>query len=458
MTALMFFNNSVPVASAAKKQLFLRLNSATQLRLSSNFAPKGPKARASLATLSHHHSPLVPSKAALKLQTGEVFQASSFGANKSVSGEVVFTTSVVGYPESMTDPSYRGQILVFTQPLVGNYGVPAHGRDAFGLLKHFESESIQVRGIIVNDYATRYSHWNAVESLGSWCIRSGIPAICGVDTRAVVTLLRDRGSTLGEIVIADSQHAALEGLYDPNKVNLVAEASTKTKQVYNSGAPIKIALIDCGVKHNIIRCLVKLGAEVSVVPWDYDVLADGEAAYDGVFISNGPGDPAKCIPTINNLAKMIKFHQMTHNPVPIFGICMGHQLLGLAAGFKSYKLPFGNRGHNQPAINMLTGSCVITSQNHGFALQDDANIPSGWMPYFKNANDGSNEGIRHVSLPYSSVQFHPEAMGGPRDAEYLFQDFIDQVKAFKANRNASKASFASSGSISKTQAVSAIGI
>ncbi|KAI8923962.1 small subunit of carbamoyl-phosphate synthase, partial [Entophlyctis helioformis] len=381
--------------------------------------------------------------ATLRLQSGDLFAATSFGAPLSpslpVTGEVVFTTSIVGYPESMTDPSYRGQILVFTQPLVGNYGVPPPSRDEFGLLKHFESSNIQVKGIIVNDYATHYSHWNAIESLGQWCARQGIPALSGVDTRAIVTLLRSRGSTLGEICVsgnasppAPTSGTILPGLDDPTTQNLVAQVSCSAKTVYNQGASLKIALIDCGVKQNIIRCLAKRGAEVTVVPWDYNILADGEDAYDGVFISNGPGNPAKCQATVRNLSALMDHQRATGKIVPIFGICMGHQLLGLAAGFKSFKLPFGNRGHNQPAINLLDGSCVITSQNHGFALDDSPHaIPTGWAPYFRNANDGTNEGIRHVSLPYSSVQFHPEAMGGPWDTEFLFESFLADVRSFK---------------------------
>nr|KAJ3419679.1 Multifunctional pyrimidine synthesis protein CAD [Polyrhizophydium stewartii] len=382
--------------------------------------------------------------AVLRLQTGDVIHATSFGAPLAapVQGEVVFTTSIVGYPESMTDPSYTGQILVFTQPLVGNYGVPAPTRDQFGLLRHFESDKIQVRGIIVNDYAAKYSHWNAIESLGHWCARHGVPAISGVDTRALVTLLRNRGSTLGEIRVAPAQPDAAAALAtecrqnppvfaDPNLDNLVARVSTPSKLVYNKGGDIKVALVDCGAKQNIIRCLAKRGAEVTVVPWDYNLLDDGDA-YDGIFISNGPGDPKMCSKAAANLVAVMRHQQTSGKIVPIFGICMGHQLLGIAAGFRAYKLPFGNRGHNQPALNLVDGSCVITSQNHGYALDDtDGAVPVGWAPYFRNANDGSNEGIRHLTLPYSSVQFHPEAMGGPLDTEFLFENFVRDVRTFK---------------------------
>ncbi|KAJ3119065.1 Multifunctional pyrimidine synthesis protein CAD, partial [Nowakowskiella sp. JEL0407] len=384
----------------------------------------------SIASVVSHEPPFLP--ATLSLKSGHSFSATSFGAplTESISGEVVFTTAIVGYPESMTDPSYRGQILVFTQPLVGNYGVPGNELDEFGLLSHFESDHIQVKAIVVNDYATKYSHWNAIESLGQWCARNGVVAISGVDTREVVTILRDRGSTLGQISINGSPDVTK--FDDPNTRNLAAEVSTKKRVVYNKGAPVKVALIDCGVKHNIIRCLASRGVEVHLVPWDHDLLAD-EVKYDGVFISNGPGDPRKCDKTVANLREYIK--NQPEVPIPIFGICMGNQILGLAAGFDIYKLPYGNRGHNQPALDLITGKCVITSQNHGYAVKDTVKVP-GWSAYFRNANDGSNEGVRHDTLPFRSVQFHPEAQGGPLDTEYLFTDFVENVHKYKSLRGA----------------------
>ncbi|ORX65740.1 small subunit of carbamoyl phosphate synthase [Linderina pennispora] len=302
--------------------------------------------------------------------SGETFTGGSFGAPVSTVGETVFTTSLVGYPESMTDPSYLGQLLVFTQPLIGNYGVPKRTRDSYGLLKHFESEKIQCRGIIVSDYATKYSHWNA--------------AITGVDTRALVHILRGQGSTLGSLSDID--------WVDPNVDNL----------------------------YNIIRSLCDQGAKVSLLP---------SIVYDGIFISNGPGSPTHCTKTIENLRAAFTAYQR-----PIFGICMGNQLMGLAAGLNAYKLRFGNRGHNQPAVDLTTGKCVITSQNHGYAL-DDSRMPQGWDRYYVNANDGSNEGIRHLSKPFRSVQFHPEAKGGPLDTGYLFADFVNEVRATKKAAN-----------------------
>jgi len=386
------------------------------------------KSQAKAPSKINKEPPRVP--ATFTLKTGQSFKGTSFGAplTESVSGEVVFTTSLVGYPESMTDPSYKGQILVFTQPLIGNYGIPAQEKDEFGLFKHFESDNIHVKAIIVCDYAKKYSHWRAVESLGAWCARHNIPAIEGVDTRAVVTILREQGSTLGEILIGNAKPA--KELEDPNKRNLVAEVSVKHKKIYNKGAEFKIALIDCGAKQNIIRCLCKRGAEVHLVPWDHDFSKDN-TKYNGYFISNGPGNPDYCDKTIENLKYLLVRESAKAVPTPIFGICMGNLLLASAAGFETYKLPYGNRGHNQPAINLKTNQCVITSQNHGFAIRDsDDKMVPGWERYFVNANDGSNEGIRHKTLPFASVQYHPEAKAGPHDTEYLFDEYIETVREY----------------------------
>ncbi|KAI9032610.1 small subunit of carbamoyl-phosphate synthase [Phycomyces nitens] len=372
--------------------------------------------------------------AALKLKSGQIFQGTSFGAEKSTFGEAVFTTSLVGYPESMTDPSYTGQLLVFTQPLIGNYGVPGEIKDEFGLYKYFESEGIQVQGIIVNDYATQYSHWTAVESLGEWCKRYNVPAISGVDTRAITHRLREQGSTLAQLAIGDSalkNDISSLDFPNPNDENLVAKVSTKIPMHYNPKGDVKIAVVDCGVKQNILRCLVKQGASVTVLPFDFDFNQISDQ-FDGLFISNGPGSPTTCTETVKNLRTALDSFDK-----PIFGICMGNLLLGMAAGMDVYKLPFGNRGHNQPAINVDTGKCYITSQNHGYALKDDV-MPKGWRRMFVNANDGSNEGIRHETKPIFSVQFHPEAKGGPQDTEYLFQDFLRHVRSDKLKRSGSQ--------------------
>ena len=372
-----------------------------------------------LATVVSTQAAKLPA-ARVELVNGTAFEGFAFGDTRSVAGEVVFSTGLVGYPESMSDPSYRGQILVFTQPLIGNYGVPSSATDAFGLPKNFESDRIQVSGIIVADAALRYSHWNAVESLGSWCQRHHVPAITGVDTRALTKLLRTRGSALGRIRTVDGAAVPFE---NPNQRNLVAEVSTKAVRVINPGGDVTIAVIDCGVKANILRCLAERGARVLVLPWDYDL---SKVQYDGLLVSNGPGDPATCAPTVKQLAA-VAFQR----PQPVFGICMGNLLMGMAAGASTYKLQFGNRGHNQPALYHENGKAVVTSQNHGYAV-DLKTLPPTWRPLFTNLNDGSNEGLTHRTLPYTSVQFHPEFRGGPEDTAFLFDSFLKSVHAVKA--------------------------
>ncbi|KIW64439.1 protein pyrABCN [Phialophora macrospora] len=402
-------------------------------------------------------------KVYLELKDGQVFQGLSFGANKSVSGELVFQTGLVGYPESITDPSYRGQLLVITFPLVGNYGVPSRETldELLGdLPKHFESDKIHIGGLIVASYAGEsYSHHLATSSLGTWLKEQGIPAICGVDTRALTKIIREEGSMLGRILQArpSPKSKLTNGItsnslptgdvvmgpqnwreqvqevewHDQNKRNLVAEVSVKKPKVYSppasrallhpSGRPVRVVVVDVGLKYNQLRCLLARGVEVIVVPWDYDFPALAGKDYDGLFISNGPGDPAMMTPTVKHIAEAMK-----EGRTPIFGICLGHQLLARAAGADTLKMKFGNRGHNIPCTSLLSGRCYITSQNHGFAV-DSMTLPDGWEELFVNANDGSNEGIRHVSRPYFSVQFHPESTPGPRDTEFLFDVFIDAV-------------------------------
>ncbi|KAK3353500.1 carbamoyl-phosphate synthase arginine-specific small chain-like protein [Lasiosphaeria hispida] len=364
--------------------------------------------------------------ATLTIRDGPVFHGTAYGANSNISGEAVFTTSLVGYPESMTDPSYRGQILVFTQPLIGNYGVPSSERDEFNLLKYFESPHIQCAGIVVADVAEKHSHWTAVEGLSEWCAREGVPIISGVDTRAIVTYLREQGSSLARISIGDEYDADEdEGFVDPGAINLVKRVSTKAPFVVSSpNATFHVALLDCGVKENILRSLVNRGASVTVFPYDYPIhkVADN---FDGVFISNGPGDPTHCQETVYNLARL-----METSSVPIMGICLGHQLLALAVGAETIKLKYGNRAHNIPALDLTTGQCHITSQNHGYAV-DASTLPSEFTEYFVNLNDGSNEGMMHKTRPIFSTQFHPEAKGGPMDSSYLFDKYLDNVKLFK---------------------------
>lgn len=341
----------------------------------------------------------------LHLQNETVWEGQSFGADQQISGEVVFTTGMTGYVESLTDPSFAGQILVCTYPLIGNYGVPSP--------ETFESNKIQVAGLIVSEYSENYSHGDAVQSLAAWLKASGVPAITGVDTRAVTKQLREHGVMLGQIT-----HSADPGEFlDPNAENLVARVSPKEVQTYGNG-PIKIVAVDCGMKENIVRSLTRSEVTLVRVPWNYDFSND---AYDALFVSNGPGDPAQCTATIANIKKAMDAHK------PILGICLGNQLLAHAAGGTTYKLKYGHRGQNQPCIDVDTKRCYITSQNHGYAV-DAKSLPQGWREWFVNGNDGSNEGIRHTSEPWMSVQFHPEAAPGPTDTVWIFDDFIASLK------------------------------
>jgi carbamoyl-phosphate synthase small subunit len=348
----------------------------------------------------------------LVLEDGTEFEGKSFGYKRSVAGEVVFYTGMTGYPESLTDPSYAGQILVPTFPMIGNYGVPDDSYQD-GLPRFFESEKIQASGIVVCDYSHEYSHWNAQRSLSGWLVSSGVPGIYGIDTRALTRILRVKGSMLGKIEFSDEPVS----FYDPNQENLVARVSCTGKTVYGNGK-YRILLIDCGVKAHIIRCLVQRDATVIRVPWDYDF--SGEE-YDGLFISNGPGDPAMCGITVGHIRNVLDQDK------PIMGICLGNQLLARAAGASTYKLKFGHRGHNQPVLLSGTDRCFITSQNHGYAVSQDS-LPEGWEPFFVNVNDGTNEGIRHSTKPFFSSQFHPEASSGPVDTEFLFDEFMDKIK------------------------------
>jgi carbamoyl-phosphate synthase small subunit len=346
-------------------------------------------------------------KANLELEDGSVYQGISFGSQKSIAGEVVFNTGMMGYPESLTDPSYTGQILVLTYPLIGNYGVPER-KIVEGLDTLFESSQIHIRGLIVADYTSEYSHWNAAKSLGEWLQEHDVPGVHGIDTRMLTKRLRDEGSLLGRIRFFNNEIA----FKDPNEENLVARVSIDEPVEYGSGDK-KVILVDCGCKNNIIASLLKRGLTVRRVPWDYDFTHE---AYDGVVISNGPGDPKSCGATVEHIRTVLDQHR------PIFGICMGNQLLARAAGAETYKLKFGHRSQNQPCIEVGTKRCYITSQNHGYAV-DGRTLPDGWEPWFVNANDGTNEGIRHSRYPFMSVQFHPEAMPGPTDTQLLFQDF-----------------------------------
>ncbi len=336
----------------------------------------------------------------------------SFGAGTSVSGEVVFNTAMTGYPESLTDPSYKGQILALTYPLIGNYGVPGEDLEN-DMAKFFESDRLHISGLIISDYSHEYSHWNAKISLGEWLKKYNIPGIYGIDTRSLTKRLREKGTMLGKIIF-DNKDVPM---YDPNKDNLVDLVSIKDKKVYGNGK-YRVVLIDCGVKHNIIRNLLKRDTTVVRVPWNFDTSTE---EYDGLFISNGPGDPKMCTETIRNLSKAFEQDK------PIMGICLGNQLMALASGADTYKLKYGHRSHNQPVLEVGTKKAYITSQNHGFAINNNT-LTKDWAPLFINLNDNTNEGMKHKTKPFFSSQFHPEASGGPVDTEFLFDEFIENIK------------------------------
>ena len=307
--------------------------------------------------------------------------------------------------------------------MIGNYGVPDRNViDEFGLPAFFESKKIHPRGLIVQDYSHHYSHWNAASSLGDWLKEEGVAGLSGIDTRMLTKKIRETGALMGRIEVDTSAPAPdFSQMTNPNLINLVNEVSTKEAVVYGKGNPVKVIAVDGGMKYNIIRQLVKRGAELTVVPWDHPFAAEMHN-YDGLFLSNGPGDPTMCVETINELKKVVNCADSEVKP--IFGICLGNQLMGLAAGGKAEKLPFGNRGQNQPVLNHQTGECYITPQNHGYHINCETLEP-GWKTLFTNANDGSNEGIAHESRPYFTAQFHPEANCGPSDTEFMFDTFLE---------------------------------
>ncbi|MDP4174784.1 MAG: glutamine-hydrolyzing carbamoyl-phosphate synthase small subunit [Bacteroidota bacterium] len=352
-------------------------------------------------------------KAKLILQDGTEFSGYSFAYPKNTNGEVVFNTGMVGYPETMTDPSYRGQILVSTYPLIGNYGVPDSEREN-NLYKNFESEEIHVRALIVSDYSENYSHWSATRSLSEWMCEHHIPGICGIDTRMLTRKLREKGTMLGKIVIDEKEAIDFE---DPNLRDLVKEVTVSEPVKYEKGEK-KIVIVDCGAKNNIFQAFLKRNISIVRVPYDYDFT---KLEADGVIISNGPGDPKMCKKTIANVRKAID------TGIPMLGICLGSQILALAAGADTYKLKYGHRGHNQPCNEAGTKRCYITSQNHGYAINTET-LPLDWREWFNNDNDGTNEGIIHIAKPLFGAQFHPEASPGPDDTEFIFDMFVRALK------------------------------
>jgi len=344
------------------------------------------------------------SNAQLVLKSGEVFYGEVPHHLTDISfGEVVFNTGMAGYVEALTDPSYAGQILVFTYPLIGNYGVSDPST--------WESKSIHVRGVVVSELSPFYSNHGAQSSLENWLISQNIPYLMGVDTRALTKCLRTKGVVPGAIAPMESKLDKFENF---EQINWVEEVSIKEPEYYGSGDKL-IVVVDCGIKENILRSLLKFPVRLKRVPHDYDFT---DEPFDGVFISNGPGDPTQCEKTVRILQKAMQQKK------PIFGICLGTQLMALAAGAKTFKLPFGHRSQNQPCLHLATKRCYLTSQNHGYAVAEDS-LPADWRVSFRNLNDQSVAGIEHHSLPFFSVQFHPEAAPGPEDAAWLFRQFYD---------------------------------
>lgn len=368
----------------------------------------------------------------LRLESGEVFSGTSFGYDQQdgISGELVFSTGMVGYTESLTDPSFKNQILVMTYPLIGNYGVPSDKEvdPNSSILEHFESSQIHLSGVIVGQYSQEYSHWNAESSLSDWLKRQQVRGITGIDTRELTKLIRERGTVRAQICYdlesEPSYQFVTEDLVDQVSIKEVMTINSESYDPENGG--VRILMIDCGMKYNQIRCFLKHNVSLQIVPWNYPFLDQSKELqpFDRLFISNGPGDPKDCGVLIDNVRRFIVMESVSENPRPMFGICLGHQIISLAIGAQTYKMKYGNRGLNIPCRLVGTERAVISSQNHGYAV-DAASLPDGWRELFINANDGSNEGIYCLNQPFYSVQFHPEAKPGPEDSEFLFDLFIN---------------------------------
>ncbi|MDR2370123.1 MAG: glutamine-hydrolyzing carbamoyl-phosphate synthase small subunit [Treponema sp.] len=374
-------------------------------------------------------------EAVLVLEDGSEYAGWSFGKPRSQAGEVVFTTGMTGYPQFLSDPSFRGQILVSTWPLAGNYGVPVKPRtgepylDGQGVPVHFESPMVQVSGFVVSEACGEPSHYDSGLTLSAWLEKNNVPGVYGIDTRALTERLREHGVMQGKILVEGSRDVTIDSGIVPHPVADVSAGEVRSyRPAGAAGSLPRIVLVDCGVKANIIRCLLARKTEVIRVPWDYDLK---NIEYDGLFLSNGPGDPKACGKTIASVRRAFQTGK------PIFGVCLGNQIMALAAGGDTYKLPYGHRGQNQPCIELAPGSetskgikassrCYITSQNHGYAVRGET-LPKDWESWFVNANDNTIEGIRSKKGPFSAVQFHPEGCPGPRDTEFLIDGFLEEV-------------------------------
>jgi carbamoyl-phosphate synthase small subunit len=367
-------------------------------------------------------------KAVLTLEDGTIFIGKGFGATGKTSGEVVFSTSMVGYPEALTDPSYRGQILSLTYPLIGNYGVPPYDLN-YGIPLYFESDRIQVRALAIHELCLEPYHWASTRTLDKWLTDEGIPGIYGIDTRRLTKKLRTHGVMLGTVKVCEAGEGPdldellmeAKSIPDPNLTDLVKEVTVKEPVHYKADGAKTVVLIDCGVKFSIIRNLLKRGISVVRVPYDFSAKEIMEYHPDGVFLSNGPGDPKKCVKTIESVRELVE-------EVPLMGICLGAQILTLAVGGDTYKLKYGHRSQNQPALDLNTNRCYITTQNHGYAIDTECFCRIPLEPWFVNANDKTVEGVKHKNKPVFAVQWHPEASPGPYDTEFLFDTFSKMME------------------------------
>ncbi len=368
-----------------------------------------------------------PEPLKLVLQDGTELSGHSFGGSRPVTGEVVFNTAMTGYPETLTDPSYRGQILVTTYPLIGNYGVPAP-RESGSLTRPYEADRIQVLGLVVQNYVDDHSHHSSRRSLSQWLKDEDVTAITGIDTRTLTRRLREHGTMKGWIYPTDmSDDEARKKAAAVDMEEEVFRLVAPSEVQHFPGGELTILVVDVGAKDNIVRSLLERGVSVIRAPW-HARLAELALGADGIVIGNGPGDPKDLEPLVEQIRVLLQSYRK-----PIFGICLGNQILARAAGGDTFKLPYGHRGVNQPVQDLLTRRCFITSQNHGYAVREES-LPDEWEPWFVNINDGTNEGIRSRLRPFFSVQFHPEASPGPQDAAYLFDDFLRLVGATANNR------------------------
>ncbi|KPV63706.1 MAG: GMP synthase (glutamine-hydrolyzing) subunit A [Candidatus Bathyarchaeota archaeon BA2] len=372
-----------------------------------------------------HFSPNKCGKAVLVLEDGSHFFGHGFGAAKKVSGEIVFSTSMIGYPEALTDPSYNGQILTLTYPLIGNYGVPPYDLE-LGIPLYFESEGIKVTGLVVHELCQKPYHWASTKTLDKWLKDEGVPGIYGIDTRRLTKKLRTKGVMLGILqVCEEGEEPNLEELLkeaekvpDPNLRDLVREVTVKEPVYHKVGGSKVVALIDCGAKYNIIRSFLKRGINVARVPYNFSAKEILEYKPTCVVISNGPGDPKKYVKTIECVRELVEKN------IPIMGICLGVQILALAMGGDTFKLKYGHRSQNQPVLDLETGRCYITTQNHGYAIDLNSLKGTSLDVLFINANDKTVEGIKHKNKPAFAFQWHPEAAPGTYDTEFLFEKFL----------------------------------